>query len=58
MSTLWYRGSDQTYHYFAHYVKVSTFYRIRRQELHIPDEFPYKSKDPVFVGDAPCWRDL
>jgi hypothetical protein len=58
ISTLWYRGSDREYHYFAHYVKVSTLYRVHRSELHIPDEFPYKSKDPVFVGDAPYWRDL
>lgn len=58
LSTLWYRGSDQKYHYFAHYAKVSTFYRIRRQDLHIPDEFLFKSKNSVFVGNASYWRDL
>jgi hypothetical protein len=58
MSTLWYRGSDKKYHYFAHYVKVSTLYKVRREELHVPDEFPYRSRDPVFVGDKPYWRNL
>jgi hypothetical protein len=58
MSTLWYRGSDERYHYFAHYVKVSTFYRVRRSELQMPSEFPYKSRDPVFIGDSPIWKSL
>jgi hypothetical protein len=58
MSTLWYRGSDQKYHYFAHYVKVSTLYRVPRSELQLPDEFPYKSKDWVFIGASPIWKDL
>lgn len=58
MSTLWYRGSDEKYHYFAHYVKVSTFYRVPRSELQIPGEFPYKSRDPVFIGDSPIWKSL
>ncbi len=58
MSTLWYLGSDKKYHYFAHYVKVSTRYRVRREELHFPNEFPYKSQKSVFVGTSPVWRDL
>jgi len=58
MSTLWYYGSDDQYHYFSHYVMCSTKYRVRRSELKIPDEFPYKSRDPVSVGDAPYWRGL
>jgi hypothetical protein len=58
LSTLWYRGSDENYHYFAHYVKVSTLYRVRRQALRVPDEFPYKSRESVFVGNAPYGRNL
>jgi hypothetical protein len=58
LSTIWYLGSDHTYHYFSHYVKVSTTYRVRRSELSIPDEFPRGSKEPVFVSDAPYWRTL
>ena len=58
LSTLWYLGSDRKYHYFAHYVKTSTRYRVRRDELRIPDEFPHKSKDAVFIGNAPFWREL
>ncbi len=52
LSTLWYLGSDKKYHYFAHYVKVSTSYRVRREELRIPDEFRYKSKESVYVGNT------
>ena len=58
MSTLWYHGSDDQYHYFSHYVMFSTKYRVRRSELKIPDEFPNRSKEPVSVGDAPYWRGL
>ena len=50
LSTLWYKGSDEKYHYFAHYVKVSTYYRVRREDLQVTDEFPYNSKKSVFVG--------
>lgn len=55
LSTLWYQGSDKRYHHFVHYVKVSTLYRVRRQELQIPGEFPYQSRAPVFIGDSPIW---
>lgn len=58
MSTLWYRGSDAEYHYFAHYMKVSSLYRVPREELQVPGEFPYKSRKSVSVGDAPYWRNL
>lgn len=57
LSTLWYLGSDKKYHYFEHYVKVGTRYRVRRDELQVPDEFPYKTKDAVFIGDAPFWHE-
>jgi hypothetical protein len=52
MSTLWHRGSDSRYHYFSHFVKVSTNYRVKRFELMLePDkEFPFGSKDPVFAS--------
>ena len=39
VSTLWYRGSDAKYHYFVHYVKASTRYRIPRAELDWQNEF-------------------
>lgn len=58
ISTLWYRGSDKNYHYFAHYVKVSTFYRVPRSGIRLPDEFPYQSRQPVFVGHLPIWESL
>ena len=58
LNTLWYRGSDQEYHYFAHFAKASTHYRVPRSELQMPDEFPFKSKDPVFIGLSPIWKDL
>jgi hypothetical protein len=58
ISTLWYLGSDERHHYFAHYVKVSTFYRVKRAELQIPGEFPYKSQDSVFIGNSPIWKSL
>jgi hypothetical protein len=58
ISTLWYRGSDQKYHYFSHYIKVRTNYRIHREELKIDEEFPYKSKEPLFVGNKSYWTGL
>ncbi|WP_440224236.1 hypothetical protein ACQQ2N_03215 [Dokdonella sp. MW10] len=58
ISTLWYLGSDTGYHYFAHYVKVSTGYRVRRQDLAIPDEFAYRSRPATFAGAASYWQGL
>jgi hypothetical protein len=58
LSTLWYLGSDDSYHYFAHYVKSSTNYRVRRVDLKIPFEFPYKKREAVSVGDAGFWEDI
>ena len=43
LSTLWYYGSDQDYHYFSHLWKSSTRYRIRH------DEFSWKH-DRTFSG--------
>ena len=56
LSTLWYQGSDAGWHYFAHYAKVSTNYRVARKELSFPTEFPYKTRKPVSVGDDPIWQ--
>jgi hypothetical protein len=58
LSTLWYLGSDEKYHHFAHFVKINTYYKVRRQELRVPQEFSYKSRDPLLVGNAPNWRGL
>lgn len=58
MSTLWYYGSDADYHYFAHFVKTATRYRVRREDLQLPDEFPYQSRQPVSVGGKPYWKNL
>ena len=43
LSTLWYRGSDDKYHYFVHYVKASTKYRILKSELDWENEFKLNS---------------
>lgn len=43
LSALWYKGSDEQYHYFAHYVKVSTKYRIPREDLVWENEFKINS---------------
>lgn len=50
MSTLWYKGSDLKYHYFDHFVKVRTRYRIKRSDLSWPQEFPLGSRDPIYVS--------
>ena len=49
ISTLWYRGSDDKYHYFFHFVKTTTRYRVARDDLIWKSEFPLGSKDPVLV---------
>lgn len=56
LSTLWYLGSDDEYHHFAHFVKLSTRYRVARSELQLPNEFAYKSKNPVHVDNSPKWN--
>lgn len=56
LRTLWYQGSDAKWHYFDHYAKVSTNYRVARKELNFPTEFPYQSRKTVSVGDDPIWR--
>ena len=50
MSTLWYRGSDGEYHYFAHLYMRSTRYRIRRADLDWKSEFPLGSQNSVFCS--------
>lgn len=42
LSTLWYRGSDSNYHYFSHLVKVSTNYRVKRENLTLSNEDEFK----------------
>ena len=44
LSTLWYRGSDDNYHYFAHFVKAKTHYKIRRERLVWENEYPLGSR--------------
>lgn len=50
LSTLWYMGSDNKYHYFCHRVKMITRYRIPRTELEWRDEFPFGSRQWVFCS--------
>lgn len=50
MSTLWYRGSDGEYHYFAHLYMRSTRYRVRRADLDWNSEFPLNSQESVFCS--------
>ena len=50
MSTVWYHGSDSQFHHFSHLYKVSTRYRIRRSDLHWPDEFPLDSRPSVLAS--------
>jgi hypothetical protein len=44
MSTIWYYGSDDKYHYFSHLVKASTKYRVLKEDLDWEIDFPYKSE--------------
>src|SRR4051794_21702777 len=50
MSTLWYLGSDKRYHYFSHYVKTESRYRVPRDQLLVPGEFSYGKRKPLYVG--------
>ena len=50
MSTLWYLGSDERYHYFSHSYKTSTRYRVRRTDFQWEPEFPLGSRKPVFCS--------
>ena len=40
LSTLWYKGTDEEFHYFTHFCKMSTPYRIRKSDLIWDNEFP------------------
>lgn len=50
LSTVWYRGSDEDFHYFQHYVKTSTKYRVKKEEVEIEEEFPRGTKKPIHLG--------
>ncbi len=50
LSTVWYDGSDAEFHYFTHFVKTMTKYKVRRNELNWPDEFPSSEGRSVFAG--------
>lgn len=50
LSTVWYDGSDNEFHYFTHFVKTKTKYKVRRDELNWPDEFPSSEGRSVFAG--------
>jgi len=45
LSTLWYRGSDTTFHHFSHLHKISTPYRVKRSEMPWPNEFALGSQE-------------
>ena len=49
LSTLWYHGSDEKYHYFRHLVKTTTRYKIPRSQLNWEEEFPLNSKKDILV---------
>ena len=52
LSTIWYYGSDADYHYFKHFIKISTPYRIKREDLNWPNEFTFsKNNKGVFAGE-------
>ena len=51
LSTVWYQGSDEEFHYFIHYIKTSTRYRVRKEEVEIQREFP-KGTDSVHLMEA------
>ena len=48
LSTVWYQGSDESYHHFVHFIKTSTKYRVKREEIEINNEFP-KGKRSVHL---------
>jgi hypothetical protein len=50
LSTVWYEGSDDEFHYFTHFVKTKTKYKVSRNELNWPDEFPSSEGRSVFAG--------
>lgn len=49
ISTIWYRGSDDKYHYFVHLVKIKTKYRIRKEDLTWEIDFPLKSRPSMLI---------
>lgn len=52
LSTLWYHGSDSRYHYFSHLFKVSTKYRVKREQLELSPsvEFPVGLEKSIHAG--------
>ncbi len=53
MSTLWYRGSDKEFHYFAHFVKTTTNYRVPLSSLVIQSEDLFNISENRSVLVAP-----
>ena len=51
LSTVWYQGSDEEFHYFVHFIKTSTRYRVRKEEVEIVKEFP-KGSDSIHIMEA------
>lgn len=51
MSTVWYLGSDESFHYFTHFIKASTNYRIRRSDMSLveEDEFELGAMEEVLA---------
>jgi lipocalin len=43
--TLWYEGSDADFHYFNRLHKMTTHYRIRREDLVWKNAFPLGSRE-------------
>ena len=52
LSTLWYRGSDNKYHYFTHYVKASTKYKVYGEDLKWDNEFRINSGNKQTLVDG------
>ena len=52
LRTIWYRGSDERFHYFDVMHKTTTRYRIQKTELDWEREFPYGSRrEGILVGN-------
>ena len=49
LSTVWYIGSDASYHYFDHFIMARDRYKISRTILSWPDEFKLGTHKPTLV---------
>lgn len=51
LSTVWYLGSDEAFHYFTHFIKIETRYKIPKEELNWPSEYSVALGKSEFAGD-------